>query len=402
MEKASFPWKIVLAAAAILGGAQGVIINTNGVIFAAIVRDTGFRAGDLALYYTIMYVVTALSVPFTSRLFFTKNPHVVMATLGTLFTLSFGGMSVYTRLWHWYAAAVANGLGYSCMVVAVATTLNSWFAARKGLIAGATLSITGILGALLAPVFARCVLSFGWRATAALASGIAFAMIVLFGAFALSPSPELEGRLPWGEAPHDEESAPEKPRRVPAYVFYLCLIAFASLNALFQFNLQLPLFARSFGYSLQAGAALTSCAMVGNITCKVTFGLAIDRLGAYRAGILLACSLFAAFAIFWAAPHMFAALCVAGVLFGGCFCIGGVLLPQLTLAVWGRERYRPYVSRFSAFNAFAAAFTGSAFPYLHDLTGSWSPALWLGMGMGATAAGIFVFLRRDAAKWPEE
>ena len=40
MEKSTFPWKIVLASAAILGGAQGVVINTNGVIFAAIVRDT--------------------------------------------------------------------------------------------------------------------------------------------------------------------------------------------------------------------------------------------------------------------------------------------------------------------------------------------------------------------------
>ena len=172
MEKSTFPWKIVLASAAILGGAQGVVINTNGVIFAAIVRDTGFRAGDLALYYTIMYIVQALSVPYTSKLFFTKKPRLVMSVLGVLFTVSSGAMCVYTRLWHWYAAAVATGLGYSCMMVAVTTTLNAWLAENKGLITGVTLSITGILGALLAPVFARCVMSFGWRATAALAGAI--------------------------------------------------------------------------------------------------------------------------------------------------------------------------------------------------------------------------------------
>ena len=87
MKKSTFPWKIVLASAAILGGAQGVVINTNGVIFAAIVRDTGFRAGDLALYYTIMYIVQALSVPYTSKLLFTKHPRLVMSVLGVLFTV---------------------------------------------------------------------------------------------------------------------------------------------------------------------------------------------------------------------------------------------------------------------------------------------------------------------------
>ena len=402
MEKSSFPWKIVLAAAAILGGAQGVVINTNGVIFAAIVRDTGFRAGDLALYYTIMYVVSALSVSYTSKLFFTKNSRLVMAILGILFTVSSGGMCVYTRLWHWYAAAVASGLGYSCMMVAVTTTLNAWFAAKKGLVAGLTLSVTGILGALLAPVFARCVLNFGWRATAALAGAIAFVMIVLCGAFTLTPSPEREGKSPWGDVSGEQARADEKPRRVPAYVFFLCLAALGGMNCLFQFNLQLPLFARSFGYSLQAGAVLTSCAMVGNITGKVAVGVAIDRMGAYRAGLLLALALFSAFAIFRTATGTYAALCVAGVLFGCCYSVGAVLLPQLSLAIWGHGRYRPYVSRFSAFNSIAASVTGALFPFLHDFTGSWSPVLWLAMGMCVAAAAVFVFLRRDAAKWPEE
>ncbi|MBQ8091542.1 MAG: MFS transporter [Pyramidobacter sp.] len=400
-EKAAFPWKIVLAAAAILGGAQGVIINTNGVIFAAIVRETGFRAGDLALYYTIMYVVSALCVPFTSRLFFTKNSRAVMAALGSFFTLSFGAMCFYTRLWHWYAAAVASGLGYSCMMVAVTTTLNGWFAAKKGLVAGATLSVTGILGALLAPVCASCILAFGWRATAVLMGGLAFAMIVLFGAFALVPSPEREGKKPWGSAPLEEAPAAGRPRIAPPYVFFLCLTALACLNALFQFNLQLPLFARTFGYSLSAGAVLTSCSMIGNIAGKLALGLAIDRFGAYRGGAMLAGSLFASFAIFCASPSCYPALCLAATLFGGCFSVGGVLLPQLALAVWGRDRYRPYVSRFTSFNAFAAAFTGSAFPYIHDFTGSWTPALVLCMTMCACAAAIFLFLKRDAKRWPE-
>ena len=113
---------------------------------------------------------------------------------------------------------------------------------------------------------------------------------------------------------------------------------------------------------------------IGNITGKVAVGIAIDRLGSYRAGLLLALSLLASFLIFRAVPGTFAALCVAGVLFGGCYSVGSVLLPQLSLLIWGRDRYRPYVSRLSAFNSIAASVTGALFPYLYDFTGSWSPS----------------------------
>ena len=399
MKENAFPWRIVLASMAILGGSQGVVINTNGIILAAIVRDMGFRAGDFSVFYTIMYLVSALSVTFTSRMFFTKNSKTVMALQGTLFTVPFAAMSLYSRLWHWYVAAAFCGFGYSCMMVVVTTTLNNWFAARKGLVAGVTLSVSGVLGAVLAPVFARCVVSFGWRATAALTGSIAFAMIVLFGAFALTPSPEREGRRPWGESVSAQEQGAERPRQTPRYAFFLCLIALACLNSMFQFNLQLPLFARTFGYSLAAGAALTSCSMIGNITGKVVLGFAVDRLGAYRAGVLLALSLASSFALFWALPRFFAALCLAGVLFGVCYSVGGVLLPQLSLALWGRDAYRPFVSRLAAFNAIAAAVTGSAFPYLHDFTGGWTAVLWLNMGLCSVAALIFAFFASRASKW---
>ncbi|MBO5491757.1 MAG: hypothetical protein J5974_00345 [Pyramidobacter sp.] len=69
LERNGFPYKVVIAAMGVLGGAMGVIINTNGILFAAVIRDMGFRAGDLSVYYTILYLVSALSVTFTSRWF---------------------------------------------------------------------------------------------------------------------------------------------------------------------------------------------------------------------------------------------------------------------------------------------------------------------------------------------
>jgi len=400
MNNTPFPWKIVLGAMAILGGAQGVVINTNGIILAEIVREMGFRAGDFSVFYTIMYLVSALCMPHTSKAFFAvKRPRAFMSLMGTLFTLPFAGMCVYTKLWHWYAAAAFAGMGYSCMMVSVTTVLNSWFAAKRGLVAGVTLSVTGLIGAVLAPVFARCVAAFGWRVTSLCTATAAFVMIAVLGAFALVPSPDREGRAPWGTSPDTARAVPQTARRVPLYVFFLCMAAFAGLNAMFQFNLQLPLFARSHGYTLAAGAVLTSCSMIGNIAGKVLLGYAIDRLGAYRAGTLLALALFSSFAVFRFCPGTFAALCAAGVLFGSVYSVGGVLVPQMSLAVWGQAEYRACVSRFSAVDAFAAALSGSAFPYLFDLTGSWSPMLLWNMAVAAAAAGLFAYIGRQEKNW---
>ncbi|MBR1896258.1 MAG: MFS transporter, partial [Pyramidobacter sp.] len=256
LERNGFPYKVVIAAMGVLGGAMGVIINTNGILFAAVIRDMGFRAGDLSVDYTILYLVSALSVTFTSRWFFTARHRVVMAALGTLYTAPFAAMCLYSRLWHWYAAAAVSGFGYSCMLVSVTTALNNWFAARRGMVAGVALSASGVTGALLAPVFARCIQAFGWRPTALLIGALAFMLIVPAGAFWLIPDPSECGRRPWGEAPAAESEVPHTALSVPGYVFVLCMIALAGTNALFQFNLQLPLFARSLDWSLAAGAAL--------------------------------------------------------------------------------------------------------------------------------------------------
>lgn len=395
MKGKNFPWKIVIAAMLIQGGAMGAVANTQGILFSAIIRDLGFRAGDLSLYYLIRSIVSALTVTTTTRLFFKNNHRVVLGILGSMYTLSVAVMSMFSHLWQWYISAVVSGIGMSCLMVILTIILNNWFASNNGTIIGITLSSSGIVGGVFSPILSRCITSFGWRLSAVIVGIVSFCMIVLPGVFLLTPTPEEEGKVPFGEAGEKKVVEKQVIRNVPGYVFFVCLLAIGGTGSLAQFNQQLPTFTQSLGYTLAVGAALTSCSMIGNLSGKVILGVLIDKLGVFRAAIILSSVIGLSFVLFFvgsANPYL---LYVAGVCYGMCYSVGGVLMSILLLNIYGAKTYRDQVSRMSALNAFIAAFIGSAFPYIYDLSGSWNPVLVIGFLICATAVVIYIWLSRQ-------
>ncbi len=395
MKGKNFPWKIVIACMLIQGGAMGVVANTMGILFSAIIRDLGFRAGDLSLYYLIRSIVSALTVTTTTRWFFKKNPKVVLGILGSMYTLSVAAIAMFSHLWQWYISAVINGIGMSCMMVILTIILNNWFASNNGTVIGVTLSSSGVMGALFSPVLSRCITAFGWRLSAVIVGIVSFCMIVLPAVFMLTPTPEEEGKVPFGETGEKKVIEKQVIKNVPGYIFFVCLLAIGGTGSLAQFNQQLPTFAQSLGYTLAVGAALTSCSMIGNLSGKVILGVLIDKLGVYRAAILLSSLIGLSFVLFFvgsANPYL---LYAAGVCYGTCYSVGGVLMSILLLNIYGAKTYRDQVSRMSALNAFIAAFIGSAFPYIYDLSGSWNPVLIIGFLICATAVVIYIWLSRQ-------
>lgn len=395
MKGKNFPWKIVIAAMLIQGGAMGAVANTQGILFSAIIRDLGFRAGDLSLYYLIRSIVSALTVTTTTRLFFKNNHRVVLGILGSMYTLSVAAMSMFSHLWQWYISAVVSGIGMSCLMVILTIILNNWFASNNGTIIGITLSSSGIVGGIFSPILSRCITSFGWRLSAVIVGIVSFCMIVLPGVFLLTPTPEEEEKVPFGEAGEKKVVEKQVIRNVPGYVFFVCLLAIGGTGSLAQFNQQLPTFTQSLGYTLAVGAALTSCSMIGNLSGKVILGVLIDKLGVFRAAVILSSVIGLSFVLFFvgsANPYL---LYVAGVCYGMCYSVGGVLMSILLLNIYGAKTYRDQVSRMSALNAFIAAFVSSAFPYIYDLSGSWNPVLVIGFLICATAVVIYIWLSRQ-------
>ena len=260
-------WLILGCTVLIQGGIIGLLVNSAGVLFAAIRTDLGFRAGDLSVYYTIRQVVMAAAVGITSQLFFRKNPRVVMGVLGFLGGSSFVMMAGFHHLWQWYGAAVLAGLGISCCTTVVPMVLNNWFASKRGLVVGISMSASGLVGACFSPVCSWFIESLGWRLASVITGGLAFALAFL-GCLILVAEPEKAGLRPYGgeteptlDKKEKADAAIEK-GTVPEWAYVVAVMALFIPNTYTQFNNQLPVFAQTVGYSLGTGAVLTSISMV--------------------------------------------------------------------------------------------------------------------------------------------
>ena len=66
-------WLVLASLIMIFAGMSGILSNTLGVFFSAMVEDMGFRTGDLSVYYMIKSLVGAAAVTAVTRLFVEKN-----------------------------------------------------------------------------------------------------------------------------------------------------------------------------------------------------------------------------------------------------------------------------------------------------------------------------------------
>lgn len=157
-------------------GLMGIVVNPNGILFAAICKDLGLRAGDLSLYYMIRSLTAAFTVGITTKLVFQRRINLVMAFLGSLFALSVAAMACFNSLWQWYLAAVFSGIGMSWSPAVIPLIINNWFKKHNGSIIGITMASSGVVGILYSPMLSRFIEGFGWRQAALLCGGLSFAM----------------------------------------------------------------------------------------------------------------------------------------------------------------------------------------------------------------------------------
>ena len=387
-------WSVLIALALIYAVCNGIMGNCVGVIFAAIIKDRGFAASQLSLYYSVKSIVSALAVGSMVKFFFSsRRPNIIFAVLGVVMSVSFGIMALFQNVWQWYISAVLGGIASCTIGVILPVIINNWFQVNQGTLIGVTFMGSGLVSAVFSPIASKIIENFGWRTACLVLMGIGIVGWVIPALVLVVVSPETVGLHPLGYdgpgAMKEKETAGSG--RVPAEsIFVLSILALLLPGGLTSLNNQLATFATSSGYTLAVGATITSCAMMGNLLSKLAIGVISDRMGGMSA-----------VRIFMVLIALGIALILTGIssgnplfLYAGAFCFGSTFAVSVTSPslvykdIYGIEEYRGRLSRYQKYSMLFGTVSSFLFPFIYDKTGTWSPVFVY--GFFASIAGVIL------------
>ncbi len=374
-------WLILIVTLGIMGGLVGVLLNCTGIIFAEIIKEVGFKTGDLSVYYTIRSLTRAAALGFVSNLFFTKNSKKVLIGITAITCLAYMSMAVYTSLWQWYISAFFIGVGTSYTGMAISVLLANWFHSKKGFVMGLAMSSSGVFGAIVSPLCSRLIENIGWRGACVVMGITAFLIVAVPARLFLVLEPEQIGEKPFGYGQQDDSAKPEAltvDYNIPGYIFTVA-VAVICLSCLIGRVLnQIPLYSASLGYGVSTGAMLTSFAMIGNVVGKLLTGWLADRIGVYKAVSVTFTMVIASMFMFMLCTQSPFLLYMAALLFGTIFAIDASVPPLLFMDVWGRD-YIKQLKNFQTISFAIGAFSSSLLPYIYDYTQSYNVLFVIGI-----------------------
>ena len=375
-------WIVLIVVGLYYATLSGLMINCIGILFAAILKDMGFKTSELSLYYTIRALFSAIIVQRLCRIFDkTERPNVFLAAMGVGAALAFAMMPFYTKVWNWYISALLIGIAQAAMVYMVSVVINNWFKKNQGTIIGFTLMSSGVSAALFGPVCSSLIAAHGWRTACFVIAGISVVTWILPCFFLLVRSPEDVGELPVGadDVKNDDKTAASQQAHViPSEKIWPVLALGIGLPAAVSVaQNQLATFATSTGFDLAVAGMLTSFCMMGNMFFKMLLGVAADRIGAVNATrIFLAITTAGLFGIMNA--HGSAYVVYAGAFFYGAIFSCVVTSPSLICKeMYGDAHYKERLSKTQALSTFVSALTAYAYPELYDIFKDWAPVFEL-------------------------
>lgn len=374
-------WLILIVTLGIMGGLVGILLNCTGIIFAEIIKEFGFRSGDLSVYYTIRSLTRAAALGFVSNLFF-KHSKKVLVGVTVITCLAYMSMAFYTQLWQWYISAFFIGVGTSYTGMAISVLLANWFHAKKGFVMGLAMSSSGVLGAVVSPLCSEIIQRSGWR-SACIIMGVATMVVVCIpAALFLVQTPEEMGLQPYGYSETGNETVKDRPEAksytVPAYIFPVCVTVICLACLIGAVLNQLPLYTARLGYAVNMGAMLTSFAMVGNVVGKLLSGWLADKAGVYNAISVIFSLVIVSLLMFMGCTQSPALLYLASLMFGTIFAVDANIAPMLFMEVWGAD-YTKHLKNFQTISFTLGAFSSSLLPYIYDFTHSYNIIFMLGI-----------------------
>ncbi len=292
-----YPWLVMAACCIVSAIVMGMGVSCSGLFMKPIAASLSAGLGEVAMYATIMGGTCALTAPIVGYMV-GKIDLRLLLTVGV--TCSAGGTALLGRitgLWQLYLLGAVIGLGVTLSTSLVMTVvLNNWFVKNTGLAIGITLSGSSVTGIVMNPVLNVLIGTIGWRRVYTLV-GVAIAVICLplvWGVIRMWPSQK--GVRAWGEDEMGQAAQAVQADATPApdlkgelrsmgfaYVFLYVMLSSLALVFLNHF----PTLADTAGLGTAVGATMISVGMVGELSGKLFLGALSDRIGVFKAALIV-------------------------------------------------------------------------------------------------------------------
>jgi MFS family permease len=409
----------IIIAVAFVTMAVSVNARTSfSLLFPPMLDEFGGDRGAIAGIFSFGFLVSAVISPFTGRLMDLKGPRVVLGTGVLVLGLGLALSSFSRAPWHLYltigifVGAGGNLLGYGVQ----SQFIPNWFVRRRGLAIGIAFSGVGVGSIVLLPWLQTVIAHEGWRS--------ACWLLGLLVIIALAPlnllvrrRPEDIGLKPDGDTadaarPGAHANNIVDPRWTAiewtlvralrtARFWWIALGYFCALYAWYAVQVHQTKYLTEIGVSpMEAAYALGLVSLVG-VPGQIIFGHASDRIGrewAWAFGCAGFAICFAALLALQAGatPWLLYTMVLAQGFLG--YSMTSVLGPIVAEIFEG-----PHFGTIFGTSMLAAILGGAAGPWatglLHDFTGNYAVAFWIGLATCfVSAAAIFIAAPRKVRR----
>jgi len=310
VQRVFYGWWIVAAGFAIQALNGGLLFHGFTVYFVPLQAEFGWSSVLLSTGFALTRVESGILGPLEGWVVDRLGPRLI-ATCGLL--LFGGGFIFFSRIHSipmFFLAFAVMALGSSLGgFLPVTATVANWFARKRALAIGITMTGAGV-GGLLVPALAWGMTTYGWRPMA-VASGLTIWLVGIPAALLLRHRPEPYGYLPdgaqasslveqrrdsavattlsGGGATSGHSFSVREALRTPAFwlissghAFALLVVSAVSLH-------QVPHMVQHVGLSLEAAGGVVAFLMIMTVVGQLSGGYVADRMN--KQALLVICML---------------------------------------------------------------------------------------------------------------
>ena len=406
--KVFYGWWIVVASFFLMFAGVGILINTYGVLFGAIVSDMGFSRGGLGLYFTLMALALMVSSPILGKIIVKYNAQVVITVSLVVSGLGFIAFSQATQLWHFYVIAIIVGLfAAGTSTLPASMMLTNWFNDKRGMAMGIAFTGSGIGGMVCNPLAQYVISNYGWQ-TAYVVLGVIFLAVTLpFALFVIKLYPSLKGLTPLGAneggagqtASVMGLSMGEASKKSLFWLLGIALFVVLLLQVGIQNNI--PIFLQDLGHSATFAASVMAAYMGLLVVGKMLLGTLLDKFGP-KIGVTFCLVLLIAALFFFINGRP---LIMVG-LFALAFAFGSpitTVYPSYVIGhMFGNLDYGTIYGIMNIFITMGLAFAMPVTGAVYDKIGTMVPVWYVFMGVAALVLALFYFILGRQPKLKEE